>query len=84
MQAFKRLGVSVDPTGDVVAFQAEPIAALLAIGLPGGPAQLPQENHGALITGHQITLLLSPRLSSQCGELQAGKGQNLMEAAAPK
>ena len=50
LQALDKLGVSVDPTGDVVAFQAEPIAALLAIGLPGGPAQLPQEHHGALIT----------------------------------
>jgi hypothetical protein len=48
LQALDKLGVSVDPTGDAVAFQAEPIAALLAIGLPGGPAQLPQEHHGAL------------------------------------
>jgi hypothetical protein len=47
-QALKKLGVSVDATGDVVAFQAEPIAALLAIGLPGGPVQLPKEHHGVL------------------------------------
>ena len=41
--------MSVDPTGDAVAFQAEPIAALLAIGLPGGPEQLPQEHHGVIM-----------------------------------
>lgn len=42
-QVLDKLAITVD--GDLVNFLAEPVTALLAIGLPGGPTPLPREHH---------------------------------------